>query len=214
MWIATEFREEHRQALDWLNTHTGGNVRFFGIELRMVRIGTSAPAPLLDVVAEPNDWARQVRDIERAARVTGKGQFYLEFWAKYLGEVRQRHPDWTRARKSQPDNWMSFPSPVRGTSLNPGFAQGGRLRHEIYIDTGDGNENLTIFKHLLDRRQTLERAYGRPLEFEELPGKRACRVAEYTAGDVSEEDRHGDFVAWLIDAGERLRRALGEVGAP
>src|SRR5829696_9348086 len=41
VWIATEFREEHRQALDWLNEQTGEETHFFGIELQVARIGES-----------------------------------------------------------------------------------------------------------------------------------------------------------------------------
>src|SRR4029453_13226344 len=39
VWIATAFREEHRQALDWLNENTGEQAHFFGIELQVVKIG-------------------------------------------------------------------------------------------------------------------------------------------------------------------------------
>ena len=41
VWIATAFREEHRQALDWLNESTGDEAHFFGIELQLVKIGDS-----------------------------------------------------------------------------------------------------------------------------------------------------------------------------
>ncbi|WP_201749735.1 hypothetical protein [Micromonospora sicca] len=47
VWIATEFREEHRAALDWLNARPDENTRFFGIEIRAVRIGKSIAAPLM-----------------------------------------------------------------------------------------------------------------------------------------------------------------------
>jgi hypothetical protein len=33
VWIATGFREEHRAALDWLNSRTDENTRFFGVEI-------------------------------------------------------------------------------------------------------------------------------------------------------------------------------------
>ena len=58
VWIATSFREEHRQAIDWLNEQTRENIRFFGIELKVARIGTSLPAPLFNLVAQPNDSSR------------------------------------------------------------------------------------------------------------------------------------------------------------
>ena len=107
---------------------------------------------------------------------------------------------------------MDFPSPIRGTRINPSFAQGQRLRHELYFDTGDGDRNLTLYNRLLGQRSQFEAAYGRPLDFEELPNARACRIAEYFAGaDVGREDRHDEFIDWFVDAGERLRRGLSAV---
>lgn len=50
--------------------------------------------------------------------------------------------------------------------------------------------------------------FGRSLEFEALEGKRAARIAEYTDGDVAEEDRHDEFIDWFLDSGRRLRNAL------
>jgi hypothetical protein len=45
VWIATTFREEHRQALDWLNEQTGEGIHFFGLQLEAFRIKGSEPAP-------------------------------------------------------------------------------------------------------------------------------------------------------------------------
>ena len=215
VWVATGFREEHRQALDWLNEQTREDVRFFGVELRVVRIGSSAAAPLLSLVAEPNDWQKQVRSVTQAARGGTRAPLYEAFWTRYLDEVHRRHPDWTRARKPSAGNWMSFPAPIWGTAINPSFAQGKRLRHELYIDTGDGARNEEIYQALLEQLGDLEAAYGRPLEFEELPNARASRIAEYAPdGEVINEAKHGDYVEWFIDAGERLRRALQVVTVP
>ena len=166
VWIVTTHREEHRQAIDWLNEQTRENVRFFGIELGVVRIGESAPAPIFKVVAQPNDWQKQVRSATREGRVGTKTVFYKEFWTKYLERLRVEHPDWSRARTPSPDNWMSFPSPVKGTRLNPSFAQGKRLRSEIYIDSDDPARTKRSTKHCGVRRTqsktcTAAHSYGK-----------------------------------------------------
>ena len=46
VWVAAAFRPEHRAAIDWLNARTDEDTRFFGVELGVVRIGDSDPAPL------------------------------------------------------------------------------------------------------------------------------------------------------------------------
>lgn len=215
VWISTAFREEHRQAIDWLNEQTREDVRFFGVELRVVRIASSLPAPLFGLVAEPNDWQKQVRSATRGGRVGTKTALYQEFWRKFLERLREEHPDWSRARTPSSQNWMDFPSHVKGTRLNPSFAQGARLRHELYIDTGDRERNDAIFEHYLAQRDAIEATYGRPLEWEALPNARACRIADYRDdADVTYEDRHDEFIAWLMDAGVRMRKALASVDDP
>jgi hypothetical protein len=212
VWIATAFREEHRQALDWLNENTGENAHFFGIELKVVRIGDSVRAPLLDVVVQPNDWQKQVRAATQAGAASGKGALYVEFWSRLLERVHAEHPEWTRAQRSVTQNWFEMKSPIRGCIISSSFAQNDRLRHELYIDTGDGEQNVELFSSLRERLDEFEAAYGRALSWEELPNRRACRVADYKDGcAVTEVERHDEFIEWFLDAGTRLRRALSTV---
>jgi hypothetical protein len=103
------------------------------------------------------------------------------------------------------------PSPIRGTSFNFSFARGGRLRNELYIDSGDQEENDHIFQAIASQRQELEASYGRPLEFEALEDKRAARIADYRDGDVVDEDSYEQFIDWFIDSGRRLRRSLSQI---
>ena len=212
VWIATSFREEHRQAIDWLNEQTRENIRFFGIALEVVRIGASQPAPLFRLVAQPNDWQKQVRSGTHAGRVGTKAPLYQEFWGRYLGRLRDEHPDWSRARTPSNQNWMDFRSPVRGTRLVTAFANGQRLRHEIYIDAGDRDLNAAIFESLLQQKEQFETEYGRSLHWEELPNARASRIVDYRDdADVTFEDQHDEFVDWLFDSGARMRRAIAAV---
>ena len=45
IWITREFGDEHRAAIDWLNARTRDEVDFYGVEVRVVKIGDSLPAP-------------------------------------------------------------------------------------------------------------------------------------------------------------------------
>jgi hypothetical protein len=216
VWIATSFREEHRQALDWLNESTGEETHFFGIELQVVKIGESANAPLFNVVAQPNDWQKQVRASTRTGAVTEKGALYLEFWRRFLERVHAEHPDWTRARAAQPHNWFEMKSAIEGASFSHAFAQNDRLRVELYIDSGDGQRNLEIFEQLRSREKEIEQEYGGDLSWEELPARRACRIAAYKDGGctVLDVDRHEEFIDWLLSAGARFRKALSTASLP
>ena len=54
IWLAKTFRDEHRQAIDWLNQHTGEGVEFFGVEIQLLKIDESKLAPNFKLVATPN----------------------------------------------------------------------------------------------------------------------------------------------------------------
>ncbi|MYC35693.1 MAG: DUF4268 domain-containing protein [Chloroflexi bacterium] len=59
VWLTKEFREEHRQALDWINQRTGEDTHFFGVVVELWKIGNSLPAPHFRLAAAPNDWRKK-----------------------------------------------------------------------------------------------------------------------------------------------------------
>jgi hypothetical protein len=67
IWITTRISEEHRAVLDWLNAHSDDEVRFYGVELRLLRIGGSLPAAVFNVATKPNDWQKVARQRQRVS---------------------------------------------------------------------------------------------------------------------------------------------------
>src|SRR5262245_19974186 len=61
VWVSPRFDQESRRTLEWLNDRTDSKVDFFGVELGLVRIGRSLPAPVLDVVVQPRNWRKAAR---------------------------------------------------------------------------------------------------------------------------------------------------------
>jgi hypothetical protein len=180
-----------------------------------VKIGNSDAAPLFNVVVQPNDWQKQVRTATKVGAVSGKGALYVEFWGRFIEQVHALQPEWTRAKAVGPYNWFEMKGPIKGTLISSSFAQGDRLRHELYIDTGDGDRNSEIFEYLRNRQEQVEAAYGQPLVWEELPTRRACRIADYQEGcSLAEKERWDEYVGWFLEAGTRLRTALGAVPLP
>jgi hypothetical protein len=215
VWLAPSFREEHRQALELLNNLGGERVRFFGVELAAVRIGDSVPAPLLELRVEPNDWHAHLSSVARGvSQGTGKPALYFDFWSRFLERVREEHPGWTRANKPGTANWFSMPCPFKGgPNYSVSFAQGGKLRYELYIDYPDGDAVASLFASLSSRRHEIEAAYGGDLSWEELPDRRASRIAAYSEGDVAQTDSHDRYIDWFFDTGQRLRSAIDAVAA-
>jgi hypothetical protein len=209
VWITTRFHDEHRQALTWLNEHSDQDTHFFGVELEVVKIGDSAPAPLFKVVALPNDWQKSVR-AATAGPAGSKNELYRQFWAKLLDRIKAQHPSWTHATPPA-QNWLWLAAPIRGCGLNPVFGGKGKIRQELYIDRPTPQQCRAVFDALDERREEFEAAYGRQLQWEPLEGRKACRVFEPYEGDVENEAEHEKYIEFFIDAGERFRRAISSV---
>lgn len=209
VWMATEFRDEHRQALDFLNEIAGDDARFFGIEVTVVRIDESSPAPLFRLAAKPNDWRSQLVSATRAARRSGgRSPLYFAFWQRLFEEAAARSTPWYRPRKPQPSNWVDLHRLGSGVHYSISFAQGGRLQVQLYIDTGDGERNLSVLHGLQQHSAEIEAKFGEPLDWLELPNRRACRVASLWPGDITDEAEHDRYVDEIIDRLTRLDAAI------
>jgi len=144
--------------------------------------------------------------VERIAPT--KADAYRAFWGRLIERVRAEHPGWTNAKTPGPDNWLAMKGPAKGAHYSVSFANRGRLRSELYIDTGNADENAALLAKLETKRDAIEGAFGGSLTWESLPGRRACRIAAYGDGDVLHIDRHDEYVDWFLDTSARLRTAL------
>lgn len=87
VWIARQFSDEHRAAVDWLNTISGENYRFFALEIELWRIGDSAPAPKFNIVAKPNNWSKAVKTTSDASADTS---WSAEYWSGFREVLQER----------------------------------------------------------------------------------------------------------------------------
>jgi hypothetical protein len=211
VWCAPAFREEHRAALDWLNTRTDEGTRFFGVEIAVVRIDSSRPAPSFRLVAQPNDWSKQVHAGSTDTAVRGKRLAYSEFWSNLLDRIRNERPHWTSATRAPAESWMTLPFGTSTIWYGMAFTNHG-LCCELYFGSSDAATNTAAYREYEARRDAIERDFGGELSFQPLPDKKACRIAVYMPNaDVTNTAEHGAYAQWLMDTHERVRRAIEPV---
>ena len=108
VWISTEFTEEHKSALDWLNQITNDSVRFFGVEIELWRIGNSPAAPKFRVVCKPNDWGNTIRQAaDDLAEASPAEQLRMKYWSAFREHLQEQQSK-LRPQKPAPNHWYSL----------------------------------------------------------------------------------------------------------
>jgi hypothetical protein len=80
---------------------------------------------------------------------------------------------------------------------------------ELYIDRGEPGENASIFEQIAAHCEAVEGAFGGPLEWQRMEGKRACRIRHWLeAGGWRDEEKWPEAADASIDAMIRLEKAL------
>lgn len=211
IWVSTEIREEHRQALDWLNQRTDSDTDFFGVVIEVIKIGDSRPALQFKVIVSPNEWQKSKKKQSTTAS-SEKSEKYRKYFQDLIDELRNEHR-FTSAKKGQPQSWYTFSSGNKKFVYGHSFAQGSRARTEIYIDAGDLDENKIFFDKLYKEKEQIEAEYGQDLEWERLDDKRACRIAVYRLGSIEDSsDELQEIKEWGIQNLLTMKKTFGKRG--
>lgn len=214
IWISEAIREEHRQALDWLNQRTDTDTSFFGVVVEVIKIDDSKPAFKFKLVASPNEWQKSKKRKTQSSSISSKGERYQTYFQSLIDELRETHK-FTSAKAGQPQNWYSFSSGIKGIVFGANFTNGGKARAELYIDLGDLDKNNYVFDELEKQKSEIETLLGEPLTWERLDNKRASRIAFYCDGSISDSDADLEQVqSWHVEKLLMIKKILAPKVAP
>lgn len=196
IWLCREMREEHRQALDWLNQRTDENTEFFGVVVEALKIDDSRPAPNFRLVAFPNEWRKSnVRSDPSAASERMKS--YRSFFQPLVDELRENY-SFTNIRKAQLRSYVFFSSGFSGVEYGASFVQGGQARVEVYIDR-DQDWNKRLFDELERAKDLLETGFFEPWEWERLDHRRASRISINRPGSIDDDpETLEEIKTWMM----------------
>jgi hypothetical protein len=197
IWIAETFREEHRQALEWLNERTDSETEVFGVVVEVLQIDDSKPAYNFKLVVFPNEWRKTSKT--STSDISPKMEAYQNYFQVLIDELRENHK-FTNARKGQPQSWYSFASGFSGITYGFSFAQNNRARVELYLGLNQMEKNKEIFDSLFADKNDIESKYGLNLEWERLDSKQASRIAIYRDGSIEDSaDKLNEIRYWAIE---------------
>ena len=194
IWIATEFQEPHRAALRWLNSVTGEDLVFYGVQLEVFRIDDSKPAPKFTVVVWPPE---EKRPKPAGPDDSPRGRAYRDFWTRFLQHVRDKYPGLTRAKVPNAANWFSTGIGFGSFSVGSTFTGDGRFRVELYIDSGNKEQNERLFMRLKESENSIDQELGATLVWDELAVRRAYRIYLPREGTVDDSpEQLKEYIVW------------------
>ncbi|MCK6603700.1 MAG: DUF4268 domain-containing protein [Ignavibacteriaceae bacterium] len=202
IWIAKNFTDEHRAALDWLNRITNDTFNFFGIEIELYKIGNSDIAPHFKIVSKPNDWSKQVKVRKDDGGITETKKLQLQYWAA-LGEYMSGNSKIIKMRNARAQHWTDV-------------ALG---KTDFYLSAVvNSRENvLAVWLNIVgvNAKQNFDKLYeiaytdslekiGKDLIWERLDGKKMSYVFLRTQGDFTNESDWPAQFEWFKENLEKF----------
>ena len=198
IWISETIRPEHKRAIDFLNQNLKEGLQLYAIEVSVIKIDDSKPAYVFNKICMPTEETLGSLDI--GSKVPSEtAEKYRAYFQALIDDLRNSHK-FTNARAGQAQNWYTFASEnSRVYKYSTSFAASGRVRAEVYIDTGDKAKNEALFDLLYKDRDEIEAEFNAQLIWEKLETKRACRIAVYRDGSIDQEsDALAEIRIWVI----------------
>ena len=194
IWLVKRAREEHRAAIQWLNDNTDENIGFFLCEIKLYRIGNSAPAVKFDVVEQPNEWTKEFHKTED---VGGIKQQRLEYWTAFQDYAfkNELFAKNFKRQKSSINHWLNFG--VGSSACNIGVSQ-IRQRNELDVELFI-REDKDLFRKLQQNKDAIEKASGLNFYWRELLGKKASRIVITKQAAFDDRNVWIEQFDWLID---------------
>lgn len=196
IWVTTEFRDEHRQALDWLNQRTDNSLEFYGVTINVKRIDGSLPAPEFRAVAFPNFWQKATKTREQG--VSPREEKYRVFFQTLIDELRTQHK-FTNAKKAQTDNWYGFSTGHSNIMYLAALRKDARPWVGVYLDRETG-DNKRLFDALEEKRSEIEESFGGTLEWERRDGFKLSEIGLYTKGSIDDSEQElAKLRQWMVE---------------
>lgn len=174
VWIVTEAREEHRSAIEWLNNNTNKDINFFLIELHSYKIGDSLPAPMFEVVEQPNGFIKSSKNPAGNSDINKTQAERLAFWTEFNNLIIQRGRPFN-TRKATTDHWYDIAIGTSEAHISIDLIKKESvIIVELYI-----SNNKDLFDALSSNKEAIEKELGFEMIWARLDNKKASRIKYY-----------------------------------
>lgn len=204
IWIVKRARDEHKQAIEWLNQHTDEDIGFFLIEIELWRIGDSLPAPRFNVVERPNEWAKTVKAAET---LTPLKKLQLDFWQQFCDYVFEKDSSFSKTfscRKAFAANWYNLSTGISSVVVEFTInTSRNRATVGLYVKEKDW------YQQLKDNEAAIEKELDAPIEWSEGEKNGRMIIIKPFSADFGKKDYKAYF-DWFMEKGILMKKIANQ----
>jgi len=204
IWIVKRARDEHRQAIEWLNQHTDSNVGFFLVEIELWQIDNSSLAPKFNIVEKPNDWAKTMKSIDGLNETE---RLKLEFWQAFNNQLENNavFQKEFNLRKPQAQHWYNL-----GLGTSAYYISLTINTQEKFISAGIYIPNdKELFHKWRDNNQLFKNEISNEIEFREA--QKAGRILLCKSINIKDKSKWPEAIDWLNEMALKFKKTVKKV---
>jgi len=207
IWIASNFTEEHKKALDWLNDHTTDEISFYGVRIELWQIDDSKPALRFNVISWPAGIKQTAVRTASERPLTDIKKLQLDFWT----EFRKRLIDSKEipsVQSPRPQYWYDISLGKSGIVISNTFnTYDKRLGVRVYISNTIAGQALP---QLIDKKEEIESEIGEELVWDPNPENRDKVIGVYLDADIDNKEKWDEYLDWMTDMALKFRRTFSK----
>ena len=192
IWIVKEAREEHRQAIDWLNEHTDEEINIFLCRIELWKIGDSAIAPKFQIVSSPNNWTKTIKRSLNNEMSSTKMLLY-NYWTKLSEEIDKNYPNFN-SRKPRSSNFYDIALGSSLAHISLVINTKSEVKCQIWI-----RDSKPMFDFLYNSKDKIEEELGYELEWARLDDYKSSFIAIINNSDIRDESNWDNLIKWQLN---------------
>ncbi len=201
VWVVKEARDEHRQAIEWLNEKTDEEIEFYLLEIELWRIGNSDIAPKFSIISAPNGWMKANKSVEKGS--DPNNSLKLEYWEKFC-EYSDANYQFIKSNRLKygSRNWLDVKAGTKLCSICLAISiQKKRIRAAIYCSKKTGF--IDIYKSNEDE---INSGFDEKLYITQ--GKKDATINIVESADITDRSDWERQFKWLCDTCMKLKEEI------
>ena len=196
IWVASEFTEEHKKALDWLNDHTTDEIAFYGVKIELIQIDNSSPAIQFNVKSSPNEVVRQATKRKEQGELSEAKKLQLDFWTVFKEKLKETGKIGS-LQTPRPQYWFDVALGKSGINLSNTFNTWENIIGvRVYISNKVADEWLPYFEN---HKEEIETKISSKLEWNPNPDNKDKVIVLTKSYELDNKDNWDEPIDWLVN---------------